>query len=135
MRTLRCFTIAYWLVLTYLVAAPDPLWFLGGSEAEQVSSFHLASFWKHLAAYGLLGVLVRCSVEGAPHEGRFVWLGLAVLHGLLFEGLQFWIPQRFAEWSDAAANVSGVCFGWMAAVIMMRCVPSLLPGRRYSGRC
>jgi hypothetical protein len=78
-----------------------------------------ADKWVHLAMYGLLGALLRWTVErqgGCPPVCQGLPLAAAV-YGLIMEFLQlrFSGGARMFSWGDAAANLAGAVLFWYAA--------------------
>ena len=110
-----CWTAAagYTLLLTYLLAMPDPWWFLGrtGDVAEKAVDNAVSGYLQHGITYFVLGFLLAY----ASHSGRgpsiTACVMFAVVHGLCFEALHHVIPLRTFDIYDAVANTIGACCG------------------------
>jgi VanZ family protein len=114
--------VAYVLLLTYLLLAPHPLWCLGvaGRTIERTVDLTLAGCLQHAAAYALLGASLAWVCGRASAAWQWGWLLLAMGHGVAMEWLQRFFPHRFSGWPDALANVSGVAFGALAGLLILR---------------
>ncbi len=115
-------TGAYFLLLSYLLLTPHPLWFLGsaGRSTEEAVDSTLADYAQHTLAYAVLGVLITFATAGEPHRRRYAWLAAAAVHGMLCECIQHFIPHREFGLHDAIANAVGVIAGWGIAAIVCR---------------
>ena len=115
-------TVVYVLMLTYLLLAPQPLWFLGesGDRFEQSVDQSLADYVQHGVCYAILMLLLLWS---ARITGPLTSLKLAccaalvICHGLLTEFLQMFIPQREFSVVDIVANTTGVVAIWLMAAM------------------
>lgn len=118
-----CWTAAagYTLLLTDLVAVPDPWWFLGrtGDVAELAVDSTIAGYWQHGIAYFLLGFLLCIATRSGRGPSIVACVLFAVVHGLCFEALQHVIPLRHSDIYDAAANTVGVCCGSLTAQLLL----------------
>lgn len=75
----------------------------------------------HFLAYA---ALAGTAIFGFSGRLRPAFLAsLAAGYGLLFEGLQGFLPGRDPSAADIAANGSGVAAGWLAAIILTRLIP------------
>lgn len=107
-------TASYTLLLTYLLLAPDPLWFLHGDEIRKFQvDDTIAPLIQHLVAYCGLSFLF-CFLSKVHSELRPRTAVIFVLsHAVTTEGAQAFIPNRYSEWSDVFANFTGLCIGWL----------------------
>jgi hypothetical protein len=140
---------AYAVLLTYLLLAPHPLGIFGsgGDTAEQTIDRTITGCLQHGLAYALLAwlfvwassaALFRRSVasgtpagkrsrastsvgqKGASGASQLAGSSLAVGHGLVTEWLQCFIPHRYADWADAAADALGFALGWLSGALVLR---------------
>ena len=104
-------TYFYWAFLTKSLIASEPAALVGGNENITWMfdpSAMLPSFFLHLTSYAILaGLLVWC-IHTFQWDRIGLWLGLAVLHAIGFEYLQYYIPKRWPYWLDALANCMGI---------------------------
>ena len=112
----------YFLVLSYSLLAPAPLWFLGAFEpaVEDALIHRVADYWQHLMAFQLLAMLV-CWAR-APSHSPAAHICLLALFGyaLLSETLQYLIPGRSWESHDLLANILGILAGWWIGATLRR---------------
>jgi VanZ family protein len=110
-RFVRFIAVSYTVVLSYLLLAPEPLFFLGGPGAsvDRAVTVSVAGWLQHAAAYAILSCLLLAAF--VPNCRWEALLALAVLHGGLTEVIQRWIPHRECDWTDMLANIAGVAFG------------------------
>jgi VanZ family protein len=104
---------SYCLLLVYLLISPSPLAPFGdwGLNTEAAFDRTLSSFLEHVIAYmGLVCVFWWGYRPRATRAIAFV-IGGAVLHGMLFEGLQYFVPSRYCDWQDLFCNFAGVGLG------------------------
>lgn len=116
---IRWAAAAYAIALAYLLLAPRPLFFLGGTgtKIDDTISASVSDWIEHGCAYAILAGLF-CAAFG---EKRFVAAFLAtLLHGLTTESLQHFIPLRESSWADAAANTGGVMIVAVAVLALRR---------------
>lgn len=111
----------YAVVLTYLLLAPDPLWLFGvwGDDVERAVDRTLTDYLQHGLCYSIFTLLLFWSARstGALTSSRLTCCAaVAILHGLLTEFLQMFIPQRHFAILDIAANVTGVLVIGLAAI-------------------
>lgn len=72
--------------------------------------FDNADKLQHIAAFICLSVCAALSLQ--PGHSRLLSAGLAMLAvGLLIEGVQFYIPERSADWQDVVADAVGIAAG------------------------
>ena len=114
--------VAYFLLLSYLLLTPHPLWFMGtaGEAAEETVDSTLADYAQHALAYAVLGGLITLATVGKSFRIRCGWLTAAAAHGVLCEVLQHFIPHRHFGAHDALANAVGVMGGWAMAMLLCR---------------
>lgn len=118
-RLLWTAAAAYTPLLTYLLLAPHPLWFLGdddnGVATEEIIDQTVSGYAQHGLTYAVLGfILVKAAATGTgPRAG--VCALLAMFHGATAECLQYFIPHRYFDGYDALANAAGVLVGWCVA--------------------
>jgi len=112
----------YFLLLSYLLLTPHPLWFMGtaGEAAEETVDSTLADYAQHTLAYAVLGGLITLATVGKSFRLRCGWLAAAAAHGVLCEVLQHFIPHRHFGAHDALANAVGVIAGWGIAMVLCR---------------
>ena len=116
-RLLRTAAMLYAVALTYLLLAPEPLFFLGdaGDFVDKAVEDTVADRLLHAGAYVLFSLLLT---SGFGDMHRLAALaGVALLHGVLCEVAHSWIPRREFDWLDLIANISGVLMGAMLCVI------------------
>ncbi len=113
----------YALLLTYLLVAPAPLAPFGewGIDTEQAFDRTLSSYFQHLIAYCGFVCIVWWSVPPISRRAVRELIGGVVLHSLVFEGVQYFVPRRHCDWADLLCNLAGVALG----VGMMRGISSL----------
>ena len=114
--------VAYLLLLTYLLGTPHPLWLLGetGETVDQAVEMTLSGFSQHVMAYTLLAWLL-CSAFGASSlSARVRCLLLAAAHGLIMEGVQYFLPFRYCDWADTVGNLAGVGLGGLATMLSLK---------------
>ena len=113
---------AYFLLLSYLLLTPHPLWFMGtaGEAAEETVDSTLADYVQHALAYAVLGGLITLAAVGKSFRVRCGWLTAAAAHGVLCEVLQQFVPHRHFGAHDALANAVGVMAGWAIAMLLCR---------------
>jgi VanZ family protein len=103
----------YCFLLIYLLITPSPLapfgdWGIGTEEALDRT---LSSYVEHVLAYS--GLVVVFWWSGHPETARPFWLliGAASAHAIVFEGIQYFVPQRYCDWQDLFCNLAGVALG------------------------
>lgn len=112
--------IGYTAVLSYLLLAPSPLWLFGeqGDWVAQAVARTLSDDLEHASAYAvLLSVWLWASQTGGWITPRGC-VALTLVHGLVAEVFQYWIPQRFFDVHDLVANaagclLAGLTFRWL----------------------
>lgn len=112
--------VSYGLLLTYLLVVPAPLWMfgVGGAETEEAIDRSITGDLQHIAAYSVLSVLVLLAANG-----RSRWraaLLLVVVHALIGECIQFFVPRRYADVRDLAANFVGIVVGTLLFLAFVR---------------
>lgn len=111
-RWLRRITLVYWIALTYLLLAPDPMWFLSMPDGmDDPHSLNLPDLVQHFLALGLLGVLLTCQMNRQSMTS--LSFGIAVAYSIGTELVQMFVPDRFASVLDVLANLSGLATGWV----------------------
>jgi VanZ family protein len=114
---IRWLSCAYAVALGYLLLAPEPLFFLGGTGAaiDATVSATVADWIEHGAAYAILAGLFIAAFR----DNRLTWPLLAALvHGIVTESSQNWIPHREAGWVDFMANVCGIAAAGVTAMVI-----------------
>ncbi|MCA9116954.1 MAG: VanZ family protein, partial [Planctomycetaceae bacterium] len=122
-RATQLAAFAYLLLLSWFTMAPDPWFPLFGGYGRQVETTvdtSLADAAQHAGAYGVLGfLLVRAALAGGwPSTGLTVTV--AVVHGLVTELVQYFVPLRTCDWTDAVSNVAGAAAGAAFAMAVSR---------------
>ncbi|MCA9048029.1 MAG: VanZ family protein [Planctomycetaceae bacterium] len=103
----------YWGALSWLVLAPDPWWILGssGRSVETTVDYTFADHIQHGSVYGLLAAMLAVSAV------KTRWLTVlfcgGLLHAVLTEIAQYWIPLREFDLRDMSANVVGFLLFWI----------------------
>jgi glycopeptide antibiotics resistance protein len=111
-RWLRRITLMYWIALTYLLLAPDPLWFLSMPDGiDDPYSLSFPDLVQHFLALGLLGVLLTCQMN--RNSMASLSFGIAIAYSVGTELVQLFVPDRFASVLDVLANLSGLAIGWV----------------------
>jgi len=98
--------IAWAILLFALSSIPD--------LAFPVKVFSWDDKIHHAAAYTPLGfLLLHAIVAKGVCRRKDLWLAIVigVLYGALDEIHQHFVPRRFMDWTDAAADALGVTFG------------------------
>lgn len=116
--------LGYALVLTYLLVVSHPLWFLGGGgeTTEEAIDQTVSGYTQHVIAYALQGFLLVCASATGTGPRAVVCIVCAVTHGMLGEGIQYFVPDRFFDGFDALANGAGALIGWAIAWSVIRVV-------------
>jgi VanZ family protein len=109
------FAWGYGFLLAYLLLMPSPLAPLGGFGAgtEKVVDRTLSSYGQHVAAYMILVWMLWWGFSPRTPKTSWGLAGAAILHGSVFEGLQFFVPSRESDWQDLFCNLLGVGLGWV----------------------
>jgi len=115
--------VAYWLLLTVLLLAPDPLAVLGITRVPGSPGRRM----EHLLVFALLALLACAS------RPRLSWATLAALlvgYAVLTETLQAFVPTRTVELLDYLENLLGLAAGGgLWRLIRSRCpIPNSPPG-------
>ena len=107
--------LAYAVLLTYLLLTPHPLCLLGdtGLVIEKTVDRTISGYIQHGLAYALLGYLLVWASRTTDGSRQLLWVLAAVGHGIVAESLQYFVPHRFADWTDGVANTLGVGLGWV----------------------
>jgi VanZ family protein len=102
---------AYILLLTYLLLAPEPLFFLGrtGASIDSAITRTVADWIEHAAVYAVLAGLLLVAFRNSEWS-KFVVL-FSVIHGFSTEALQNLVPHREGSWRDLLANLVGIGAG------------------------
>jgi VanZ family protein len=104
MRAIRVVATAYWLLLTVLLLAPDPLELLGITGATDSSGRRM----EHFALFAVLALVV-CASRLPVRRGAVA--GLLVAYALIAETLQAFVPTRNVELLDYVENLLGLATG------------------------
>ena len=114
----RWLASGYTLLLTYLLLAPQPLFFLGqtGAAADAAVSETIADWAQHAAVFALLTGLWIVAVGDCWGRGAVV--GTCMAYGAATEYLQAFIPHREFGWIDLIANSAGASGGMAVAVVV-----------------
>ena len=125
---IRVVSVAYWLLLTVLLLAPDPLALFGITRVPGPPGGRM----EHLLLFGVLAFLV-CASRPPLRWGPLA--GLLVGYALLTETLQVLVPTRTVELLDYAENLLGLAAGWwLWGLIQTRFVrPTSTPGGSAEG--
>ncbi|WP_417847605.1 VanZ family protein [Thalassoglobus sp.] len=103
--------LPYWILLTYLLLAPHPLWFLTGiGQEDEFSIFTMSDLIQHLLAFAVLGFLLSTQFPPLGRTSKLLYA--SGFYAVFTELLQWFIPNRFAAISDMLANASGLIIGW-----------------------
>jgi VanZ family protein len=109
---------AYVLLLTYVLVSPSPWWIAGLEESDTLVADPLISVAQHVAAYGLLGVLLSLA---ATSGSMLAWcVCLAAAHVIGTEVAQHFVPQRFFGWNDTAAGWTGLLLGAAIGSLLLK---------------
>ncbi len=88
--------------------------------------FDNADKLQHMAAFVCLSACAALSLR--PGHSRLFSAGLAMLaFGLLIELVQFYIPERSADWQDVLADAVGIAAGLATVALARRVWPPLAP--------
>ena len=119
-RFLWSLLLLYWLLLTNLLLAPQPWWYLGHfeSDVQQLVERNLADYIQHLLAFSLLAVFAWGARASTSRPSVLLLLTGLGLYAILAELLQMWIPGRTCQWLDIACNLTGIAVGWMLSVLL-----------------
>ena len=119
-------SLFYLLVLSLTLLGPQPLWYLGPLQPDTVTitDSTLSTTRLHFLAFGALTLLVYHAARSTCWPQRGVALSLLVAYSLVTECVQSFIPGRFCETGDIAANVLGILLAW---IISHRTTPWPLP--------
>ena len=114
--------ILYLACLSWMLLTPEP-WIMFGNDgnrlAEQLERT-LADHFQHAAAFALLAILAQRALRGTRGE-RFTTRALLLLaYACSTEAAQSLIPNRYFEWSDLAANLTGVFVGMLLGQLLFR---------------
>ena len=91
---------------------------LGAKTVEGEIDASVHGMVQHAGAYGLLTILLLSAFATSQRIRRALVM-FAVIHGLVTEGIQAFVPQRTAGIDDFVANVAGVCIGWLLFVLLI----------------
>jgi len=103
----RCGPALAWAILLFVLSSIPDL-------AFPVTVFSWDDKIHHAAAYTPLGFLLLHSLVGKGVVGRRdFWLAILIgaLYGVSDEIHQHFVPGRFMDWTDAAADTCGVMLG------------------------
>ncbi|MBX3441592.1 MAG: VanZ family protein [Planctomyces sp.] len=116
-RLLRIATALYALGLTWLLVAPEPLFFLGktGAAIDSAISSTVADWLEHACVYIVFAALLL--ITYGRERGIIRMLSLAAAHGIATETIQHWVPGRDATLHDLAANLSGIATGALVVAV------------------
>lgn len=103
--TIRVVGVAYWLLLTVLLLAPDPLVLVGITRVHGPPGGRM----EHLLLFAILALLACAS---RPPLRRGLMAGLLVGYAVLTETLQTFVPTRTVELLDYLENLLGLAAGW-----------------------
>lgn len=122
-RLLQTLALAYFLLLCWLLFWPRPFEFLSDGPrnvSEQIERT-FADWVLHALAFLLLSALV---MTAQSEKSRSVFKSTAVrflaAFSLFAETTHLWIPERFFQWSDMAANLIGTAAGILVVRVCQR---------------
>ncbi len=92
------------IVISYLAFSPAPV-------QIQMNNFDKIN---HLAAFATLSLVARFAFKLTPWQITFWLLG----YGALIEGIQSFIPNRFASGLDLLADLIGIGLGLLAYTLV-----------------
>jgi len=102
----------YWVILTLELIIPNP-WLLVNegilplnAEAARI----VASFVHHVLGYGLLAVVLMWAARASSK--RRMYFQIAIVHALVTEAAQLFLPFRTADFLDACFNLFGLWLGY-----------------------
>ena len=124
-----CVTSAYLVVLSYLLLAPRPLWFLFEERTENAIEAAVADGVQHALAYALLSLLLLWASREYSRWTIALIIFLACSHAIGTELLQTVIPGRFFSFGDGIADICGLLFGGCLSYIVRHLV-HILAGSR-----
>ena len=117
--SMRKICAGYWLLLTALLLARDPLgWFSGRRSVDAVYE-HLEPF-AHFLSFSLLTVLVLATHWRLSRRGQ---LAILAAYGLATELVQSQIPGRQMQLMDLVQDIAGIAFGCAAYWAWQRFAP------------
>jgi VanZ family protein len=121
-RFLWSVLLVYWILLTNLLLAPRPWWYLGNFESgvQQLVERSLADYIQHLLAFSLLAVFAWGARTSTRRPSVLLLLAGLGLYAILAELLQLWIPGRTYQWLDMACNLAGIALGWSLSALLAR---------------
>jgi len=106
--------VCYALVLGNFLFTPHPWWFLGktGESIDQVLTKDVDDFFQHAGVFLPLGgvVVIAQRMSGSP--STTVCFGGTVAYAIAGEVIQYFVPNRYADPTDALANGLGAVIGW-----------------------
>ncbi|MDP7205985.1 MAG: VanZ family protein [Pirellulaceae bacterium] len=121
-RFWQALALGYLACLSWMLLTPNP-WILFGSPgqqlAEQVQSA-LADHFQHAAAFLFLALLCQLALRGTRGGSWQVMTAWLLGYALVVEGSHAWIPNRYFEWSDLLANMTGAMTGMLLAGLLLR---------------
>ncbi|MEW4527106.1 VanZ family protein [Maioricimonas sp. JC845] len=116
----RIASVLYAALLGVLLLTMDPFGMLGasGSSLQVASKTTAGSMLQHLTAYVFLPPLLYAAEwrKDAPLRAAVI---IALVHGTIFEGLQHFVPGRYADWYDVLANAGGIAIGTAAVCVFI----------------
>jgi VanZ family protein len=116
-------TGGYWAWLSIELVLINPWAFFGRKVAEMPpmdTSSMTASFILHTGAYGVLGGLLFLSAVNKGLPNVRYWMALAFFHGILAEGVQAFLPNRWPSASDIFSNSLGLIVAYLSCTHFLK---------------
>ena len=105
-RGWRCLVVLALLVISWWLIAPDPT--AGTRLLRQVQLAFRSGYLIHFCVYGFVTVLVLSALVPWKRRSLQLTIGLLLMHALLTEFLQTFVPTRYPDPLDACANLAGI---------------------------
>lgn len=108
-----------WLLLLMMLV----VCFLAFSAPAQGLEFDNADKWQHLAAFCALGACASLALAPGWRGAAAAALGMLAF-GMFIEAVQWFVPNRSAEWADVLADACGIALGLLVAMLARRLWPA-----------